>query len=143
MTADLVTRTDVVLRPDPTRVVTKMFLPGQELLIQGSSRATAVLDRVLNLSDDAVDRALARALDDFADRHRDLEATFHERYQLIAHRLADPESMSQQRRLLTGAYFSQEYAVESAALFNPSMVLHPDQSALTAGSIRLSLARLK
>ncbi|HYN56922.1 MAG TPA: glycoside hydrolase family 130 protein [Motilibacterales bacterium] len=140
MTSDLVTRTDVILRPDPTRVVTKLFLPGQEVLIQGSSRATAVLDRVLGLSDEAVDRALGHALEDFAERHRGLEATFDERFRLIAHRLEDPESMSQQRRLLIGAYFSQEYAVESAALFNPSMVQHPDQSSLAAGSTRFVMS---
>ena len=125
MTDGLVTRTGVILRPDPTRVVTKLFLPGQEMLIHGFSRASAVLDRVLALTDEQVDRALMHALAEFAGRHRDLVGTFDERFRLIAHRLVDPGSISEARRLLIGAYFSQEYAVESAALFNPSMVRAP------------------
>ncbi len=140
MTAALVTRTDIVLRPDPTRVVTRLFLPGQEMLIHGSSRASAVLDRVLALTDDQVQRALDGAMAEFSGRHRDLAGTFDERFRLIAHRLVDPQSMSEQRRLLTGAYFSQEYAVESAALFNPSMVLHPDQSGLPVGTTRFVMS---
>ena len=136
----LVSRTEVVLRPDPTRVVTNMFLPGQEMLIHGSSRASAVLDRVLALTDEQVDRALGRTDAEFAGRHRDLAATFDERFTLIAHRLVDPGSISEARRLLIGAYFSQEYAVESAALFNPSMVVHPDQTSLPAGSTRFLMS---
>ncbi len=140
MTASLVTRTDVVLRPDPTRVVTTMFLPGQEMLTSGHSRASAVLERVLALSDEEVDRALGQALEEFGGRHRDLAATFDERFRLIEHRLDDPGSLSQAHRLLTGAYFSQEYAVESAALFNPSMVLHPDQTSLPEGTTRFLMS---
>ncbi len=140
MIEGLVTRTEVMLRPDPTRVVTKLFLPGQEVLIQGFSRATAVLDRVLALTDEQVDGALEQALAEFGGRHRDLAGTFGERFRLIAHRLADPASMSAQRRLLIGAYFSQEYAVESAALFNPSMVAHPDQGALPDGATRFLMS---
>jgi predicted GH43/DUF377 family glycosyl hydrolase len=140
VTAALVTRTDVILRPDPTRVVTKMFLPGQEVLIQGSSRATAVLDRVLALTDEQVDRALEQALEEFAGRHRGLTGIFDERFQLIAHRLVDPHSISERRRVLIGAYFSQEFAVESAALFNPSMVLHPDQSSVADGTTRFVMS---
>ena len=140
MSRELVTRSDVVLRPDPTRVITRLFLPGQEWLTHGCSRATAVLDRVLALTDEQVERSLAQALALFADRHTDLADTFDERFRLIAHRLVEPESMSEQRRLLAGAYFSQEYSVESAALFNPSMVVHPDQSALPAGTTRFLMS---
>jgi predicted GH43/DUF377 family glycosyl hydrolase len=140
VTATLVTRTHVDLRPDPTRVVTRLFLPGQEMLTHGSSRATAVLDRVLALTDEQVDSALGQALEAFSGRHRDRTGTFGERFQLIAHRLVDADSMSEQRRLLIGAYFSQEYAVESAALFNPSMVAHPDQSALPVGTTRFLMS---
>ena len=43
--------------------------------------------------------------------------------------IADPQALSPTRRLLIGAYFTQEYAIEAAALFNPSMVAHPDQAA--------------
>lgn len=140
MTRPLVTRSPHVLRPDPTRVVTTMFLPGQEMMTPGASRATTVLDRVLALSDSQVDRTLADVRQGFANRHRDLADILDDRFQLIAHRAADPTSMSTARRQLVGAYFSQEYAVESAALFNPSMVVHPDQTSLPSGSTRFVMS---
>ena len=55
-TRPLVRRTPHVLRPDPARVVTKIFLPGQELAASARSRSTAVLDRVLALSEEEVER---------------------------------------------------------------------------------------
>ncbi|MGB8020047.1 MAG: glycoside hydrolase family 130 protein [Candidatus Nanopelagicales bacterium] len=140
MSRRLVTRTSHVLHPDPTRVLTTVFLPGQEMMTPGTSRATTVLDRVLALSDEQVDRTLERAIDSFASRHRDIAGIFDARFQLIAHRVADPSSMSVARRLVVGAYFSQEYAVESAALFNPSMVAHPDQSTLPVGATRFVMS---
>lgn len=140
MTDPLVRRTDHVLRPDPRRVVTLLFLPGQERLTVGASRASMVLDRILGLTDDDVERALEQTLRAFGARHRDLEGTFERRFLMIAHRLAEPRSLSRRRRLLAGAYFSQEYALESAALFNPSMVAHPDQSGLPAGATRFVMS---
>jgi predicted GH43/DUF377 family glycosyl hydrolase len=140
VTDPLVRRTDHVLRPDPRRVVTQLFLPGQERLTVGASRASTVLDRVLALTDDEVDRALEQTLRAFGTRHRDLAGTFERRFLKIAHRLADPRALSRRRRLLAGAYFSQEYALESAALFNPSMVAHPDQSGLPDGATRFVMS---
>lgn len=140
MSGPSVTRTGHVLRPDPTRVVTTMFLPGQEIMTSGTSRAGAVLDRVLGLSDDQVEAALAQVTHAFESRHRDLDATFETRFAMIAHRVAEPESLSRARRRLVGAYFSQEYAVEAAALFNPSMVAHPDQTGLAVGTTRFLMS---
>ena len=57
-------------------------------------------------------------------------------FRLVDHRMEPGEVLSVDRRRLVGAYFTQEYAVEGAALFNPSMVAHPDQSGLDAGSTR-------
>ncbi len=140
MTPPLVRRTGHVLRPDPTRVVTTVFLPGQEAMAPGNSRATAVVGRVLALSEAQVERTLAQTLASFGSRHDGIDALLEARFELIAHRVEDPEAMSQARRRLVGAYFSQEYAVESAALFNPSMVAHPDQSGLAPGSRRFLMS---
>ncbi len=136
----LVRRTDEILRSDPTRVVLLTLLPGQEILASGHSRATAVLDRLLALSDAEVDSLLAATLNSFGSRHRDLVATIESHFDLIAHRLAAPDLLSTQHRQLIGAYFSQEYAVEGAALFNPSMVAHPDQSGLAPGATRFVMS---
>ena len=139
-TRPLVRRTPYVLLPDPARVVTKIFLPGQELAASARSRSTAVLDRVLALSDQAVSESLAAAMASFGPRHHDLATTLESHFDLVAHRLDDPQAVSAERRQLIGAYFSMEYAIEAAALFNPSMVAHPDQSGLAPGATRFVMS---
>ena len=136
----LVRWTPQVLRADPSRVVARTFLPGQEILTQGESRVTRVLERVLALSAAEVDRWLETTLAAFGPRHRDLPETLAARFELVAHRLPRPGRVSLARRQLIGAYFTQEYAIESAALFNPSMVPHPSQDNLPDGSIRFVMA---
>jgi len=131
-----VRRTGHVLRPDPDRVLARLFVPGQETGSNGESRSAAVLGRVLALDEDDVDRELRDLTDRFGDRHHDIEATWDEHFALVRHRLADARPLATNRRRLVGAYFTHEYAVEAAALFNPSMVPHPDQTGLPAGSTR-------
>lgn len=137
---ELVTRTALVLRPDPRRVIVKLFLPGQEMLIAGESRAAAVIRRVLAMSQAEVDTALAATLAAFADRHRDLERTLEAHFTLVAHRMIAPGTIAAERRLLIGAYFTQEFSVEAAALFNPSLVPHPDQDGVGPGELRVVLS---
>ena len=131
-----VVRTDVLLKPDHGRVVTRLFLPGQEMAALGESRSPNVLERVLALSDAEVSEALAAVTADFAGRHADLDAQWDRHSQLVKHRLVDTATMSVARRRLIGAYFTQEYAIEGAAFFNPSMVAHPDQTLLPVGATR-------
>jgi predicted GH43/DUF377 family glycosyl hydrolase len=117
-------------------VVSTIFLPGQEMAASGESRSTAVLDRVLALTDAEVDSALMDVEASFSKRHRDLDGTLDAHFALMEHRLAGAAQLPLARRRLIGAYFTQEYAVEGAALFNPSMVAHPDQSGVAEGSLR-------
>jgi len=136
----LVTHTDLVLRADPARVLARLFVPGHELLPDAQSRATSVLQRILALDEPEVDRSLARVRDRFSARHRDLPGVLRAHADQIAHRLPDGAVLSAARRALLGATFTQEYAVEAAALFNPSVVAHPDQSGLPAECCRLVLS---
>jgi predicted GH43/DUF377 family glycosyl hydrolase len=128
------------LLADPARVIAKLFLPGQELLASGISRADAVVQRLLLLSEDEVSATLAATVADFEDRHRDLPAILRKNFALVAHRLPNAAELSDQRRALIGAYFTQEYSVESAALLNPSMVAHPDQTGLAPGDLRFIMS---
>jgi predicted GH43/DUF377 family glycosyl hydrolase len=136
----LVRRGTDVLRADPSRVVTKLFLPGQEILSSAVSRADAVMQRVLAMTDEEVSVTLAATVRRFTDRHYDLHATFAENFALVAHRLPKKAHGSAARRDLIGAYCTQEYSVEAAALFNPSMVAHPDQTGLAAGDLRFIMS---
>lgn len=137
----LVRRTDIEIRCHPGRVINRPFDPGQEGLILGLSRAQSIIERVMRLSDDTVTQILAQTLAGYATRHDDLRASFRRNYQLIAH--ADPTvhpDLSQDRVELIGAYFTQEYAIEGAALFNPSIVAAPDQSDCGPGEQRFIMS---
>jgi predicted GH43/DUF377 family glycosyl hydrolase len=137
---DLLIRADQRLKPDASRTLCQLFVPGQETLIQGESRAMAVIDRILGLSSQEVDRTLARTLDLFSDRVHDLPGTLDRNFGLVAHRLGSAITVGRAQRQLIGAYFTREYALEAAALFNPSIVAHPDQSGCAPGEVRFVLS---
>ncbi len=132
--------TEHVLAPDPSRVVMKTFLPGQELLTPGESQAPGILERIMALSSGEVERWLGSVLESFEPRHHDLPAALASRFELVAHRLPRPGRVSLRRRQLIGAYFTQEFAIESAAIMNPSMVEHPDQAGVAAGDLRFVMS---
>ncbi|WP_216842583.1 glycosidase-like protein [Arthrobacter sp. NEB 688] len=126
----------LVLRPDPARVVSRLFLPGQELGGNGESRSAGVVSRILALPDDVAAETLARTVTQFTPRHHDLEKTWNDHFGLVRHRLPQPHEPSAAHDTLIGAYFTQEFAIEGAALCNPSLVLDPDQTGLQAGTTR-------
>ena len=140
----IVTRSAIHLFPDHRRVIIRPFLPGQEFLIQGLSRAESVIERILAMSDEDVARTLEATIEQFDRRHGDLLNAFREHFKLVAHRLplanVNPDQVDQSRRDLIGAYFTQEYAIEGAALFNPSIVAHPDQGHLNPGELRFIMS---
>lgn len=132
---ELAHRVGPLLEPDPRRVIVKLFVPGEEAG-QLHSRASALIARIMQLDDDEVSRLLRDTFRRFTGRHRDLEATFQHHFELVRHRLVPSHQLSAAACLLVGAYFSHEYSVEAAALCNPSMVAHPDQSNLDEGALR-------
>ena len=138
-TDDLVVRTPTRLRPDPRRVITKLFVPGDDAPPYGS-RAAAVIHRVMAMDEATVHSVLADTMRRFETRHRDLAGTFTDHYASISHRLDPAASPSPERRQLIGAFFSHEYAIEGAALFNPSIVAHPSQDGLQPGRLRFVMS---
>ncbi|MGP3920476.1 glycoside hydrolase family 130 protein [Nonomuraea sp. 10N515B] len=138
-TRDLATRLGPTLTPDPRRVIIKLFVPGEDAALT-RTRAAALIDRVLLLDHDQTIEMLQRTLRRFGGRHHDLEATFAHHHDLIRHRVPRDVDLSLPARLLVGAYFSHEYAVEAAAVCNPSMIPHPDQSGLSTGQLRVAIS---
>jgi predicted GH43/DUF377 family glycosyl hydrolase len=135
----LVRRTAVRLRPDPSRVVSQLFVAGEEVS-SGASRATTVMRRVLDLSDDQVDATLASVLQRFHGRHPHLGADLLLHFGQIRDRVEAAEGLSEGMQMLLGAYATSEYAIEATALCNPSIVAHPDQTGLGAGELRFVLS---
>ncbi len=140
MTAALVRRTEVALAADPRRVLARLFVPGHERLDDTESRATGVLARVLATSPTEAAAAVDDVRTRFAGRHRDLDGVISGHYEQIAHRVPSVESVGAVHRDLIGAVFTSEYALEAAALFNPSAVPHPDQTGVAPNHLRFVLS---
>jgi predicted GH43/DUF377 family glycosyl hydrolase len=135
-----VTRTEHRLSPDASRVLAKPYLPGEEVILPGASRAQQLLARIVAIPEAQVRSLLDDVLEGFASRHRGFEEILESRFRAMAHELDSTAQISRERRLLIGAYFTHEYSVEAAALFNPSLVLAPDQTGLSAGEQRLIMS---
>ncbi len=131
------------LRPDPARVVVRPFKPSTEprdFNTKEKTRANLIVDRVLALDDGVAADLLADVLENFQGRHRNLLATFEARADEMEEAFSDHPAFSKLQRQLIGAYFLHEYSFEASALFNPSIVPHPDQSGAPAGGIRFILS---
>jgi predicted GH43/DUF377 family glycosyl hydrolase len=129
-----VTRTGIVLKPDASRVLFRPFNP------PGDERPLRILARVLALPETEVVEMLAQVLTEFKTRHQRLLDYFLVRFEFVQRLLPTNQPLSEERKLLIGAYFTHEYSLEAAALFNPSIVPHPDQAGLPEGTLRFILS---
>src|SRR6516225_3312712 len=127
-------RTDIILKPTNSRVVIRPFEPTSD------NRVEKIIARVSSLPEVQVERLLDKVMQVFRERHQRTREFFLHRFDQVRNHMLTDQPLSKSRRLLIGAYFTQEYALESAALFNPSMVWHPDQSGLPEGSRRFIIS---
>lgn len=133
-------RTRHRLLPHPRRVLGKPYIPGEEVLLRGPSRAHLLLERILAIPEARVGALNEEILQRFEGRHHRLRDTLERQFEAVAHLVAEARSVSPQRRLLIGAYFTHEYSIEGAALFNPSIVPAPDQRGVPSGSKRFVMS---
>ncbi|MGA8897940.1 glycoside hydrolase family 130 protein [Bradyrhizobium sp.] len=141
--ASFLNRQALYLRPDPARVIVRPFKPATEprdLNPTDKTRANHIVERVLALDPKAAAGLLADVLENFQGRHRNLLETFELRADEMEDALAAHDSFSEIQRQLLGAYFLNEYSFEASALFNPSIVPHPDQSGTPEGGLRFVLS---
>ena len=136
----VVTDSGLTLQPDPTRVVTRLFVAGREDVGPGDSRAAPVIQRVLDLTEVQVEAEMRDLVRRFGSRHRGISDTFREHAAVVLARLdGAAHTLSDARLLLLGAAFTHEYAIEGAALCNPSAVLFPDATQSGSASFVLSV----
>ena len=131
------------LRPDPARVVVRPFKPATEprdLNPTDKTRANHIVGRVLRLEAGAAARQLAEVLENFEGRHRNLLEIFETRAAEMEEALEPHAVLNKTQRCLIGAYFLHEYSFEASALFNPSIVRHPDQSGAPENGCRFILS---
>ena len=124
------TRTAIIISPDQSRVLLRPFSPG------GPERIAGIIARVMALPEVRVNRLLSDVCDEFSQRHEGIRTRFQQRFEQVCESIGTNAELSHARKLLIGSYFLAEYSLESAALFNPSIVPHPDQTGLQPGALR-------
>jgi predicted GH43/DUF377 family glycosyl hydrolase len=136
--ATFIRRTSVRFNPDPARVSAILYNPGPE------ARVNSIITKVSEMPETAAMLALNQVMKEFVPRHRNLSKTYLKHFQLVVANADFDQLMvnqlSEQKKLLIGAYFTAEHSIESAALYNPAIVEDPDQSGLESGYKRLIIA---
>jgi len=129
-----VTRSTVILDPDRTHVLARPFR------LMSDQRSIKISARVMALAESEVHILLDGVRAEFTDRQLNIDELLRRRFDEVSPYLLDGQRLSDDRKMLLGGYFTHEYSLEAAALFNPSMVAHPDQSGVPHGSLRFILS---
>ncbi len=122
-----VNRKDLKFKPDTSRVIARFMYTNDD-------RSKQMIQKVLSMQDDAVTISLSQILRSYSKRHRNISKIFENHFNKLTHLFnelnIDSDSININKKILIGSYFTMEFSIESAALFNPSMVYHPDQTEL-------------
>ncbi|MCW1924753.1 glycoside hydrolase family 130 protein [Luteolibacter arcticus] len=127
-------RHEVTLLPESNRVIIRPFIPSD------GQRVTTIIARALSLTEAEAEQELAAVKEEFDGRHFDIDSVLYSHFEKVSSKLFTQRPLSRSRQLLVGALFSGEYALESAALFNPSIVPHPDQEGVPEGALRFIMS---
>lgn len=130
-----VTKNPIRLHATPRAVITQfLYLPGKH-------RIKNIVARLIKLDEKTVTEVLQKVMKDFSGRHRNLQETFLNHFTRINNQYPeDLLNFSPEKKLLLGAFFTKEYSIQAAALFNPSIVPHPDQSGLLPSEQRFVMS---
>src|SRR5664279_5577535 len=127
-------RHELTLTPESARVIVRPFIPAS------THNITTIIGRALAMNEEDVTRDLAILLKEFEARHLDLVSSLLAHFEKVMPHIFTHRPLTHARKLLIGALFSGEYALESAALFNPSIVPHPDQGGVPEGALRFIMS---
>ncbi|MHC4325861.1 MAG: glycosidase, partial [Planctomycetota bacterium] len=122
------------IQGDHSRVIARLHMP------DNPHRVSRIIQRIVNLSEAMAKTLLEQVMLDFSERHRDIKRVFELHSNAVSDYAPKNTVLSETKKALIGAYFTMEYSIESAALFNPSIVPHPDQSQLDDGSMRFIMS---
>lgn len=129
-----VERLNITLKADPGKVILQFFE------LKNDARIKKILNRVTSLPESEVNKKLSEVYSFFGGRHKNLDETFSDHFTRVENLLEDTLDISDNMKKLIGAYFTKEYSIESAALFNPSIVTHPDQSGTEEGEVKFVMS---
>ena len=108
--------------------------------LPNNDRVLHIIRRVDNLAEIETDRLLENVMQEFGHRHKNFSDLLMDNYNLVKEIDERVSNYSHNKKLLLGAYLTKEYSIQSAALFNPSIVADPDQGALEAGTLRFIMS---
>lgn len=134
MSTIIVRRNPTMLEPNCERVILRPFMPARKIQIK------AILNRALAMTELDVEQALMSLRAEFDFRHFDIEKLLFHHFEIVRRYIVSKSELSQSQKLLIGALFSGEYSLESSALFNPSIVPHPDQRGVPRGGLRFIMS---
>ncbi len=117
-----------------SRVITRQHIP------DSINRIRNIVNLILNLPESDVVKLYNNIIDEFSGRHRRLEEVYKKHFKQIEHFIQQKNSLSSERILLIGSYFTKEYSIESIGLFNPSIVLHVNQDGLNSNEVRFIMS---
>lgn len=121
------------LKSDASRTIVRFFWAGPE-------RAARIINRVLSVDPWQRERMLEQVLTDFAHRHEEIEDILTDHCESAMQQAKMNADLDREQKLLIGSFFTMEYAFESAALFNPSMVAAGDQTGVGRGCLRFIMS---
>lgn len=132
-----VERKNIKFLPDSSRVVVRFFNNGDQ-------RIQNLVARVISMSDFLVNQTLEQTLREFSTRHRNISQVFFKHCARIRYIIEEMKvsyiDLSENRKMLIGSYCTMEFALESAAFFNPSMIEDFDQTYLEEGQKRVIIS---
>ncbi len=129
----MIERQNILLKPDVRRVLLQYFK------IVDEKRIANVIDRILELTEKETELKWDEVKIKYGWRHKQFDSIIKKNFAKVAY-LVNRASISKARKNLIGSYFSKEYSIEAAALFNPSIVLHPDQTGLNKDEVRFVMS---
>jgi len=131
---DLVKRQKIVITRDDSRVITRAHIPGS------LTRINNIINRVLMLSEETTEIEMQKVYNDFANRHKNLKLQLVKHFNKVSEYISSTVKVSENKKMLIGAYLTMEYSIESAALFNPSIVPHPNQCHVMDNCLRFIMS---
>ncbi|MEY2969369.1 MAG: hypothetical protein RIQ64_1996 [Actinomycetota bacterium] len=133
-------RTDLLITPDPSRVISRLFVAGHDDFGSRESRTSLIIGRIMQLTPSEVREAIDDVETRFGDRHDEFRFLLEAHAQRVANRIAPHLALDEDRWRLIGAFFSHECSIEGASITNPSAVAHVDQSGLPDGHTRFIMS---
>ena len=134
---------DTELRADPSRVVLRPFSISSDPRSSAygvMTRAERIAKAVLLLSPEECRKYLDEVDGDFFGRHWQTHGIFLDRFNQVREMTGAMKDVSEDHAKLIGAYFSHEYSYAAAAVMNPSIVPHPEQSGVRDGAVKFVMS---